>query len=82
MEKTITTDLPQKLEPEAKNIKTPELALEAKQKLEEKNNKLKYASNYCYSPTFDNNQIKLVENSGWQVSDIWREIRVNSYCDS
>ncbi|MDZ8089289.1 MAG: hypothetical protein RMY16_27610 [Nostoc sp. DedQUE12b] len=77
LKKTITTDLPQQLEPETEILETPKPALEAKQKLKEGNDKSEYVSNYYYSPVFDNPQIKSIENSGWKVSDIWREIRVD-----
>ncbi|NEU84481.1 hypothetical protein [Nostoc sp. UIC 10630] len=82
LKKVSATNLSQQLELEVENIKTPERALEAKQKLEETCNKLEYGSDYYYSPRLDNPPAKAIESSGWQVSDIWREIRVDSYCDS
>ena len=79
LKKAAATNLSQHLEPEVENIKTPKAALEAKQKLEENSNKPEYGSDYYYSPAFENSQFKSIESSGWQVSDIWREIRVDSY---
>ncbi|MBD2536248.1 hypothetical protein H6G97_45945 [Nostoc flagelliforme FACHB-838] len=70
LKKASATNLPQQLEPEIKIIEAPKPALKAKQKLEENNNKLEYDFNYYYSPVFDNLQLKSIENSGWQVSDI------------
>jgi hypothetical protein len=82
LKKAVATNLPQQLEPEIKIIEVRKPTLETERKLEENNNKLEYDSNYYYSPIFDNPQLKSIENSGWQVSDIWREIRVDSYCGS
>lgn len=82
LKKASATNLSQQLELEVENTKTPKTALEAKQKLEENSNKLEYGSDYYYSPRFDNFPVKAIESSGWQVSDIWREIRVDSYCDT
>jgi hypothetical protein len=82
LKKVSATKLSEQLEPKIEIIEAPKPALEAEQQLEENNNKLKYNSNYYYSPVFDNPQVKSIENSGWQVSDIWREIRADSYCDS
>jgi hypothetical protein len=36
---------------------------------------------FYYSPVRDNPVVQSVGNSGWQVSDIWRDIRVDSFCD-
>ncbi|MBD6620993.1 hypothetical protein FNW02_36015 [Komarekiella sp. 'clone 1'] len=33
-----------------------------------------------YIPFFDNPPVQSVGNSGWQVSDIWRDIRVDDFC--
>ncbi|MBN3959145.1 hypothetical protein [Nostoc sp. NMS8] len=32
-----------------------------------------------YVPFLDNPLVQSVGNSGWQVSDVWRDIRVDSY---
>ncbi|WP_199327238.1 hypothetical protein [Nostoc sp. FACHB-888] len=82
LKKAVATKLSQQLEPKVEIIEAPKPAWEAEQQLEENNNKLKYDSNYYSSPVFDSPQVKSIENSGWQVSDIWREIRVDSYCGS
>ncbi|MBN3870156.1 hypothetical protein [Nostoc sp. JL33] len=82
LKKASATNLSQQLELEVENTKTPKTALEAKQKLEENSNKLEYGSDYYYSPRFDNPPAQAIESSGWQISDIWREIRVDSYYDS
>ncbi|BCL39380.1 hypothetical protein [Nostoc sp. MS1] len=34
-----------------------------------------------YIPVLDNPVIHSVGNSGWQVSDIWRDIRVDDFCN-
>ncbi|MBD0314111.1 MAG: hypothetical protein ICV86_15010 [Microcoleus sp. T3-bin5] len=34
-----------------------------------------------YIPVRDNPVIQSVGNSGWQVSDIWRDIRVDDFCN-
>ncbi|MDJ0736024.1 MAG: hypothetical protein QNJ47_18510 [Nostocaceae cyanobacterium] len=34
-----------------------------------------------YIPVRDNPIVQSVGNSGWQISDIWRDIRVDSFCD-
>jgi hypothetical protein len=33
-----------------------------------------------YIPSRDNPVVQSVCNSGWQVSDIWRDIRVDDFC--
>lgn len=33
-----------------------------------------------YIPFLDNPPVQSVGNSGWQVSDIWRDIRVDDFC--
>lgn len=33
-----------------------------------------------YIPLLDNPPVQSVGNSGWQVSDIWRDIRVDDFC--
>ncbi|MBW4566042.1 MAG: hypothetical protein KME32_34190 [Mojavia pulchra JT2-VF2] len=34
-----------------------------------------------YIPLIDNPPVQSIGNSGWQVSDIWRDIRVDNFCD-
>jgi len=34
-----------------------------------------------YIPLRDNPVIQSAGNSGWQVSDIWRDIRVDDFCN-
>ncbi|MBC1240998.1 hypothetical protein H6G94_32550 [Nostoc punctiforme FACHB-252] len=34
-----------------------------------------------YSPVQDYPILQSVGNSGWQASDIWRELRVDGFCD-
>ncbi len=33
-----------------------------------------------YVPLLDNPPVQSVGNSGWQVSDVWRDIRVDDFC--
>ncbi|MGJ5632122.1 hypothetical protein [Nostoc sp. CALU 1950] len=33
-----------------------------------------------YVPFLDNPPVQSVGNSGWQVSDVWRDIRVDDFC--
>ena len=33
-----------------------------------------------YIPFLDNPPVQSVGNSGWQISDIWRDIRVDGFC--
>ncbi|MEH2093076.1 hypothetical protein [Nostoc sp.] len=33
-----------------------------------------------YIPLVDNPPVQSVGNSGWQVSDVWRDIRVDDFC--
>ncbi|MBW4565377.1 MAG: hypothetical protein KME32_30700 [Mojavia pulchra JT2-VF2] len=80
LKKTVTTGLTQKLEPEAQIIEAPKPVTEVQQKLEN-NKKPEYTPNYRYSPMFERLEVKSIENSGWDVSDIWRDIRVDNYCD-
>ncbi|BAY41603.1 hypothetical protein NIES2111_59990 (plasmid) [Nostoc sp. NIES-2111] len=32
-------------------------------------------------PVYDSPLVQSVGNSGWQVSDIWRDLRVDDFCD-
>ncbi|ABA24718.1 conserved hypothetical protein (plasmid) [Trichormus variabilis ATCC 29413] len=32
-------------------------------------------------PVYDSPLVQSVGNSGWQVSDIWRDLRVDGFCD-
>ncbi len=34
-----------------------------------------------YIPLLDNPPVQSVGNSGWQVSDVWRDLRVDGFCD-
>jgi hypothetical protein len=34
-----------------------------------------------YVPARDNPIVRSVGNSGWQISDVWRDIRVDNFCD-
>ncbi|WGV29104.1 hypothetical protein [Halotia branconii] len=34
-----------------------------------------------YVPVFENPPVQSVSNSGWQVSDIWKDIRVDAFYD-
>ncbi|MDJ0675776.1 MAG: hypothetical protein QNJ36_10410 [Calothrix sp. MO_167.B42] len=34
-----------------------------------------------YIPVRDNPIVQSVGNSGWQISDIWRDIRVDNFCE-
>lgn len=34
-----------------------------------------------YIPAIDNPIVQSIGNSGWQVSDIWRDIRVDNFSD-
>ncbi|MCC5610401.1 hypothetical protein LC612_27535 [Nostoc sp. CHAB 5834] len=33
-----------------------------------------------YIPLLDNPPVQSVGNSGWQISDVWRDIRVDDFC--
>ena len=34
-----------------------------------------------YIPVRDNPRVQSVGNSGWQISDIWKDIRVDNFCE-
>ncbi|MCC5612789.1 MULTISPECIES: hypothetical protein [unclassified Nostoc] len=34
-----------------------------------------------YIPHLDNPPVQSIGNSGWQVSDVWRDIRVDDFCN-
>jgi hypothetical protein len=68
-----------KIEDEEQNIRpdikdTPEVSLEKKHVILEKRE-----SNYI--PVRDNPIVLSIGNSGWQISDIWRDIRVDNFSD-
>ncbi|AUT00006.1 hypothetical protein CLI64_06185 [Nostoc sp. CENA543] len=48
---------------------------------EEKSNSYIEAKQPYYIPQRDYPLVQSVGNSGWQVSDIWRDIRVDNFCD-
>ncbi|RCJ30341.1 hypothetical protein A6769_33725 [Nostoc punctiforme NIES-2108] len=33
-----------------------------------------------YIPFLDNPPVQSVGNSGWQISDVWRDLRVDDFC--
>ena len=33
-----------------------------------------------YIPLLDNPPVQSVGNSGWQISDVWRDLRVDDFC--
>lgn len=47
----------------------------------EKSNSYVQAREAYYMPQRDYPLVQSVGNSGWQVSDIWRDIRVDNFCD-
>ncbi|MCP6760753.1 MAG: hypothetical protein NHB32_18860 [Fischerella sp. CENA71] len=53
---------------------TQHLELDTKQVLNVKH------SEYYYHPASDYPLVQSVANSGWQVSDIWRDLRVDNFC--
>ncbi|MFQ4144424.1 hypothetical protein [Chlorogloeopsis sp. ULAP02] len=66
-------------EPEQQNfssdtINTQQPTVDAKQVLNDKYNEPNYTS-VRYYPL-----VQSVGNSGWQVSEIWRDIRIDSFC--
>ncbi|BAY95248.1 MULTISPECIES: hypothetical protein [unclassified Tolypothrix] len=34
-----------------------------------------------YAPVQDSPVLQSVGNTGWQVSDIWRDLRIDNFCD-
>ncbi len=49
--------------------------------VEEQSNLSLAASTPNYLPQQDYPLVQSVCNSGWQVSDIWRDIRLDNFCD-
>jgi hypothetical protein len=62
----------QNLQPDTKDV--PEVNLEPKRIIIENKE-----SNYI--PMRDNPIVQSIGNSGWQISDIWRDIRVDNFSD-
>lgn len=62
----------QNIQPDTKNV--PEVNLEPKRIIIEN-----IESNY--TPVRDNPIVQSIGNSGWQISDIWRDIRVDNFSD-
>ncbi|MCX7595245.1 MAG: hypothetical protein N2235_16090 [Fischerella sp.] len=56
-------------------INTPEPTPDTKQVLNVKNQQ------HHYIPVGDRPTFESVGKSGWQVSDIWRDIRVDNFCN-
>ncbi|AFY99390.1 hypothetical protein [Calothrix sp. PCC 6303] len=65
-------DEEQNIQPDAKDI--PEVREEQKHLIIENTE-----SNYI--PARDNPIVQSIGNSGWQISDIWRDIRVDNFSD-
>lgn len=36
---------------------------------------------HIYAPVQDSPVLQSVGNTGWQVSDIWRDLRIDNFCD-
>lgn len=36
---------------------------------------------HVYAPVQDSPVLQSVGNTGWQVSDIWRDLRIDNFCD-
>jgi hypothetical protein len=62
-------DEEQNIQPDAQDI--PEVREEQKQ--------VNIESNYI--PARDNPIVQSIGNSGWQISDIWRDLRVDNFSD-
>ncbi|AFZ01376.1 hypothetical protein [Calothrix sp. PCC 6303] len=65
-------DEEQNIQPDTRDI--PEVREEEKQLITENTE-----SNYI--PARDNPIVQSIGNSGWQISDIWRDIRVDNFSD-
>jgi hypothetical protein len=61
------------IQPETKNI--PEAEAMKRQVINVENREPNYV------PMRDNPIVQSVGNSGWQISDIWRDIRVDDFSD-
>ncbi|MBD2302205.1 hypothetical protein [Nostoc sp. FACHB-190] len=57
----------------------PEIKTDEKPELNIANQEINYVPDYI--SVRDNPLVQSVGNSGWQVSDIWRDLRVDSFCD-
>jgi hypothetical protein len=62
----------QNIQPDTKDI--PEVNPEKKHVILEKRESY-------YIPVRDNPIVQSIGNSGWQISDIWRDIRVDNFSD-
>jgi hypothetical protein len=62
-------DEEQNIQPDAKDIS----------EVREEQTQVNIESNYI--PARDNPIVQSIGNSGWQISDIWRDIRVDNFSD-
>lgn len=67
-------------EAEETNLQADDLGI-AEPIVEEKPNFYIQAKEPYYIPRQEYSVIQSVGNSGWQVSDIWRDIRVDNFCN-
>jgi len=67
-------------EAEEQNLPTDNLDVQ-EPVAEEKSNLYIEAKQPYYIPQRDYPLVQSVGNSGWQVSDIWRDIRVDNFCN-
>ncbi|MCG6133175.1 MAG: hypothetical protein MET45_00655 [Nostoc sp. LLA-1] len=72
--KTLEEEEEQSLQADADTLHSLESLLEDNQQL--------YLDNPepNYIPSRDNPIVRSVGNSGWQVSDIWKDVRVDTFC--
>ncbi|WP_414563113.1 MULTISPECIES: hypothetical protein [unclassified Anabaena] len=72
--KTLEEEEEQSLQADADTLHSLESLLEDNQQLYLDNQELNYI------PSRDNPIVRSVGNSGWQVSDIWKDVRVDTFC--
>ncbi|UKP01101.1 hypothetical protein [Nostoc sp. UHCC 0870] len=76
LKKAIPPQLPQEL---IEDINPSQPIVDLEQSVDTESPATEYLQNY--TPVQDYPTLPSAGNSGWQASDIWRELRVDGFCD-
>lgn len=79
LKKSVASRPTQEQLPEVDTELTNETIVEQQPSVEPQSQSTEYLTRY--EPVQDYPVLQSVGNSGWQPSDIWRELRVDSFCD-
>ncbi|MFN6502371.1 MAG: hypothetical protein RMX65_036045 [Nostoc sp. DedQUE01] len=79
LKKSVAPQPPQENLPQVDTVSTDEPVIEQEPDVEPQSQVTEYLTRYA--PVQDYPILQSAGNSGWQASDIWRELRVDGFCD-